>query len=124
MPEKVPEKVPHEYPGKGATRISEFVEAGKGATRISEFVEATTTSGPLGLVIVLFSVMIESSLVKSEGRLGWRFAILSNRPCSRRSYAEAMESLEKILRFEKTVFAIRLAEQTKRWVAANRQGIQ
>ena len=95
-----------------------------GATRILEFVKLTTTSGPLGLVIVLFSVMIESSLVKSEGRLGWRFAILSNRPCSRRSNAEAMESLEKILRFEKTVFAIRLAEQTKRWVAANRQGIQ
>ena len=45
--------------------------------------------------------MVESSLVKSEGRLGWRFAILSNRPCSRRSYAEAMESLEKILRFER-----------------------
>ena len=66
--------------------------------------------------------MIKSTLVNSDGRLGWRFAVLSNPLYFRRSYAEAKESLGMMLRFGKTGFAIRMAEETKRLAAVSRQG--
>ena len=109
----------------GATRISEFMKDTRiGATRISEFMKDTTNHSFLGLVSAHFSVMIESILAKSSERRGWRFALLSNQPSSGRSCASARWSLGKRLRFGKTVFAIRSAEQTRRLVAASRQEIR